>query len=61
MEGAMRRVVIGSEVGSRFTPGFGALHQLRRPRVRLRIPTPYKWVGGALLALVTLAAIGHLH
>ncbi len=57
----MRRVVIGSEVGSRFTPGFGALHQLRRPRVRLRIPTPYKWVGGALLALVTLAAIGHLH
>jgi hypothetical protein len=55
----MKRMVSGSEVGAQFTPGFGALQQLRRPR--LRIPAPYKWAGGALLALVALAAIGHLH
>jgi len=57
----MRRMVTGSEVGARFTPGFGALHELRRPRLRLRLPTPYKWAGGALLALIALAALGHLH
>ena len=57
----MRRLVMGSEVGAQFTPGFGALHELRRPRLRLRLPTPYKWAGYGLLALVAISAIGHLH
>jgi len=57
----MRRMLIGSEVGARFTPGFGALHELRRPRMRLRVPAPYRWVGYGVLALVALSAIGHLH
>ncbi len=56
----MRRMVIGSEVGAQFTPGFGALHELRRSRLRLRIPTPYKWAGYAVLALLALSALGHL-
>jgi hypothetical protein len=57
----MKRMVIGSEVGARFTPGFGALYELKRPRMRLRIPSAYKWAGGAALAFVALAAIGHMH
>lgn len=57
----MRRVVIGSEVGVEFTPGFGALHRIRRPRFRLRVPLPYRWAGYGVLALVALAALGHLH
>ena len=57
----MKRIVIGSEVGAKFSPGFGALHQLKRPRLRLRIPAPYTLAGGAVLAVATLAAGGHLH
>ncbi len=57
----MRRLVIGSEVGARFSPGFGALHELRRPRLRLRIPTPVKWTGYGVLALIAVSALGHLH
>ena len=57
----MRRMVIGSEVGAQFTPGFGALHELRRPRLRFRLPAPYKWAGYAVLALIAVSALGHLH
>ncbi len=57
----MRRAVIGSEVGSNFTPGFGALHEMRRPPFRVRIGEPYKIVGYGALILLAVAALGHLH
>jgi len=57
----MRRVVIGTEVGAALTPGFGALHELRRPRFRLRVATPYRWVGLGALAILAISALGHIH
>lgn len=57
----MRRVVIGSEVGATLTPGFGALHELRRPRLRVRLSAPYRWAGFGLIAVLALSALGHLH
>lgn len=57
----MRRLVIGSEVGSSFSPGFGALHEMRRPAFRLRVGEPYKIIGYGMLILLAVATIGHLH
>lgn len=57
----MRRMVIGSEVGANFTPGFGALHEVRRPRLRMRFTPVSTWAGGALLALLAVSTLGHLH
>ncbi len=57
----MRRMVIGSEVGASLPPGFGGLHQIRHSRMRLRLGEPAKYVGFGFLALIAVAALGHLH
>jgi hypothetical protein len=57
----MRRAVFGSEVGARFAPGFGALHEIRPSRVRFRLGRPGLIAAGGMAVLIAVAAIGHMH
>ncbi len=57
----MRRAMMPSEVGAHLTPGFGALHELRRPSLRIRVAEPYKIAGYGMLILLAVSALGHLH
>jgi len=57
----MRRVVMGSEVGVSHSLGWGAVQTMRRTTPRFRISEPYRIAGWSLMALIAVAAIGHLH
>jgi len=58
---SMRRSVIASEVGMNLAPGFGAMQELRRPPLRIRVGEPYKIAGYGALILLAVALVGHLH
>ena len=57
----MRRAIFGSEVGSHFAPGFGAVHEIRPSRIRLRLGQPARFAAYGAMLLVAIAAIGHMH
>ena len=57
----MRRAIFGSEVGSHFAPGFGAVHEIRPSRIRFRLGQPGRLAACGTMILVAIAAIGHMH
>ena len=55
----MRRLVIGSEVGSHFAPGFGAMHEIRSTRPPIRFSPAARLIAYGAAILVGIAALGH--